>query len=294
MKKPTAWQADCLLLFVAFIWGTTFIVVKNALVDITPYAFLALRFFVAFFSLVFFCRPYRSLIAPDVLKSGGLIGLFLFMGYAFQTIGLQYTKASNAAFITGLSVVLVPLFAVYINKQKLASKNYFGAITAAFGIFLLSFDGSYSLHKGDFLILLCACSFALHIISIGRYSEKHDTILLAAVQIAVVAAVSTVLTFLLPSESWPRFWSGNVLIALGVTAVPATSLALFIQTRMQKYTSPSRVAIIFAMEPVFGALSAWYLGGEILGMRALLGAVFVLLGIIIVEFHTGSADNTSP
>lgn len=286
MKKPTAWQADFLLLCVAFIWGTTFIVVKNALADVTPFSFLALRFSAAFFSLVIFCRPYCCLFSPNILKSGSLIGFFLFMGYAFQTIGLQYTKASNAAFITGLSVVLVPLFSVYISKQKLAPKNYFGAVTAALGIFLLSFDGSYSLHKGDFLVFLCACSFALHIIFVGRYSKRYDTLLLATIQIGVVALVSTFLTLVLPMESWPYSWSGNLLLALGVTAIPATSLALFLQNRMQKYTSPSRTAIIFAMEPVFGALSAWYLGGEILSSRAIIGAVFVLLGILIVELRS--------
>lgn len=292
MKKLSPWQADLLLLAVAFTWGVTFIIVKKALQDISPFAFLAIRFTMAFLFLLLFdkqCRKtprsqtYPFLYNKKVLHAGGVIGFFLFSGYAFQTAGLQYTSASNAAFITGLSVVLVPLLSTCFTKRLPNPYVLLGALVAALGLGLLTLEKGYSLQKGDLLILLCAFSFAMHIISVGHYTGQFEAASLSILQIGLVGLLSCGAVYLIPGESWPATWTLNIWIALLLTAIPATSLAILVQNSVQQYTSPARTAIVFSMEPVFGALSAWYLAGESFTQQGLWGAALVLVGMLLAE-----------
>ena len=285
MTKLAAWQADLLLLGVAAIWGATFITVKNVLGGISPFVFISIRFTLAFLFLLLIFRPGKELLKKDNLKAGGIIGLFLFGGYALQTVGLKYTSAAKAGFITGLSVVLVPLLSIFISKKLPNLYVMGGALLASSGLALMTLDEHLSFHLGDLLILLCALSFALHIITIGIFAPRGDTTILTIMQIGLVALLSFLLTFFLPQESWRITWQKDVWISLGLTSIPATSLAILIQNRVQQYTSPSRTAIIFATEPVFGAFFAWYYGGEILTTRALWGAALILSGMLLAELR---------
>lgn len=296
MGSLKAWQADLMLLGVAFTWGTTFIVVKKALLGITPFAFMAVRFSIAFLFLLVlykpsFTNPFKNknkaqgLLSNATMRAGFSIGVFLFLGYGFQTLGLQYTSASNAGFITGLSVVLVPLLNIYFSRLWPKLSVILGALAATCGLALLTMDNGYALQKGDILVLLCAFSFALHIIFVGKYAPNHKSLELAILQIGVVAVLSAIISLFHPQEFFPSIWSKDIMIGLALTAIPATSLALLIQSSVQRYTSPARTAIIFAMEPVFAAAAAWYYGGEILQTQALWGAALVLVGIIITELH---------
>ncbi len=282
MTKLAAWQADLLLLGVAATWGATFITVKNALSGISPFVFITMRFTLAFLFLLLLYRP-KELLKRSNLRAGVMIGFFLFGGYALQTVGLQYTSAANAGFITGLSVVLVPILNIFISKKYPSFYVLGGALAASLGLALMTLDEHLIFHLGDLLILLCAVSFALHIITIGIFAPQQDTTVLTVTQIGLVAVLSSILTFFLPQENWQITWRKDLWLALGLTAIPATSLAILIQNRVQQYTSPARTAIIFATEPVFGAFFAWYSGGEILTTRALWGAALVLLGMLIAE-----------
>jgi len=288
MTHLKAWQADILLLTVAFIWGTTFVIVKNALQGITPFIFLAVRFLIAFVFLYVIYRPGFRILKKPILLAGSAIGVFLFAGYAFQTVGLQYTTASNTGFITGLSVILVPFFSIFITRQLPNFYVLSGALLAAGGLALLTLSPNLAFQKGDVLVFFCACSFALHIIFVGRYANQHDPTLLAMVQILLVGLLSTMMTVVSPQEGLPHSWTGELWWALGITAILATSLAFLIQNSVQRYTSPSRTAIIFATEPVFAALTAYTYGGEELTSRALLGAALVLAGILLAELKGSS------
>lgn len=283
MKKLTKIQADLLLLSVAFIWGATFIVVKNALAGITPFAFNFIRFTIAFGFLYLLYRPGKKLFQKKILMAGTTIGIFLFLGYTLQTIGLKYTTAANAGFITGLSVIMVPFFNIYFTKHFPSPWVIMGASLAAIGLGLLTLKNGLVMQKGDLLILLCAIFLALHIILISRYASYHDPILLAILQIGAVAVLSFFVFLVHPTEYWPESFSKDVWIALALTAIPATALALLIMNGVQKFTTANRTAIILAMEPVFGALAAWSYGGEILTTQDLLGAGLVLFGILLVE-----------
>jgi drug/metabolite transporter (DMT)-like permease len=214
-------------------------------------------------------------------KAGLTIGTALFLGYGFQTVGIQYTSASNAAFITGLSVVLVPLLNIPFTKRLPGRYAVAGAISAAFGLGLLSLNSGFTITKGDFLVFLCAIAFAFHIILVSRFAPEMDTTLLTIIQIGIVAIFSGLVTANL--EGFTINFTHEVWLGLAICAIPATSLAYWIQNKVQKYTSPAKTAIIFSTEPVFGALFSYLWLGELLTMKGAMGGLLVLFGILLAE-----------
>lgn len=280
--------ADFSLLLVAFVWGSTFVVVKWAIEDLPPLPFLAIRFALAFISLLPFLYFQKAHISKGTLLKGVALGGLLFSGYAWQTVGLQYTTASNAGFITGLSVVFVPVF-VTITTRKLPNPGLIlGVLCALIGLAFLSLGDRFQLNKGDLMVLVCALSFALHIFFVGRYAPQSNATVLACVQIFTVSVLSGISSFFLPQPIMN--FSTNVWFALLVTAIPATSLAFFVQSKMQQFTSPTHTALIFTMEPVFAAISAFFFAGEISTHRGLIGAALVLVGMLIAEFTGSETD----
>lgn len=282
-KKRQQVTADLALLGVSFIWGATFVVVKNALSSIGPFYFLAIRFMLAFLFLLPIYRQSLTNINRPHLSAGCLIGTFLFGGYAFQTVGLQYTTASNAGFITGLSVVLVPALHAFLNKKVPGFFTTAGIMLSVLGLGLLSLERSWHFNPGDVLVLLCALCFALHIITVGYFAPSFYPPLLAIIQIGTVSLVSFLFGVL--TETWPRYLTSPVWIALLLTAIPATALAFLIQNSVQRYTSATHTAIIFTTEPVFAAICAYLWSGEVLSLRQLVGCALILAGMLIAELR---------
>ncbi|MFZ7102297.1 MAG: DMT family transporter [Peptococcaceae bacterium] len=276
--------ADLSLLFVALIWGLTFPAVKGALGGITPFAFLTIRFSIACLFLIILYPQSLKNMNKTTLGAGLLIGTALFSGYGFQTVGIQYTTASNAAFITGLAVVIVPLLNIPFSRKLPNRYAFGGALSAAVGLSLLTLNTGFKANLGDILLLFCAVSFAAHIVLVSKYAPSLDTNLLTIVQIGAVAFTSGL--FALNLEVFPKEFTQEFWVALAICAIPATSLAYWIQNKVQKYTSPARTAIIFAMEPVFGAVFAYFWMGEILTIRGIAGCIFVLLGMLISELKS--------
>lgn len=276
--------ADLALLFVAFVWGITFVVVKEALTEIGPYYFLAIRFTVAFLFLALICWRSTLRVNRANLTAGFVIGLALFGGYAFQTVALQHTTAANAGFITGLSVVLVPLFVAGLTRTLPSPLAVLGVACATIGLGLLAVQGDFTVGYGDFLVFCCALCFATHIILVGRYAPCLDPVLLAIIQIGTVAFISFLIAPVL--ESFPVTLAPSVQIALLATAIPATALAFLIQNKAQKFTSPTHTAVIFTMEPVFAGLAAWLWGGETLEIRQWIGGAVIVLGMLITVWKT--------
>jgi drug/metabolite transporter (DMT)-like permease len=292
MKKPLV--ADFSLLLVTIIWGTTFVLVQNAIDFLEPFSFNSIRFLAAaiilIVCLVIFDKEQLKKLDVKLLLSGVFIGFWLFLGYATQTIGLLYTTSSKAGFITGLNVVLVPLFSMMLLKQFPNRNAVFGVLTATIGLFLLTMTDVTSLNKGDGFVFICAVSFALQIIYTGKFSSKYPTLLLTVIQITTVAVLSILSSFLF--EDWKRSFdleillTQDVLIALVITSIFATALAFLIQTGFQKYTTATRVALIFAMEPVFAAITGYYWANERLSYSALLGCFLIFAGMIFAEMPT--------
>ena len=269
--------SDTALLVVAFVWGLTFVMVKESLSFISPFKFLFFRFLLSFiFLLVISAKKLRNL-NTNIMKYGMIIGIFLFCGYGFQTVGLQYTTPANAGFITGLSVVMVPFLEVIILRKKPGSYSFVGVLCAAVGLFFLSFE-KLQMNYGDFLILLCAFSFALHIVMVGKYAPLHDPVLLTVIQIGMVAFLSFFLS--IHQES---VINTVVLEALLVTSIFATVMAFLVQNMAQRHTPPTRTAVIFAMEPVFAALCSFILIHEVFTLRKIAGCLLILVGMIIAE-----------
>ncbi|PFP31308.1 EamA family transporter [Bacillus sp. AFS073361] len=289
MKKPLF--ADLSLLLVTIIWGTTFVLVQNAIDFLEPFSFNGIRFLAAAIILILclflFDKGQLKKLDRKLLLSGVFIGFWLFLGYATQTIGLLYTTSSKAGFITGLSVVLVPLFSMMLLKQYPTRNAVFGVLTATIGLFLLTMTDVIALNKGDGFVFICAISFALQIIYTGKFSNKYPTLLLTIIQITTVAFLSIVSSFLF--EDWRKSFNPEilfrqeVLIALIITSLFATALAFLIQTNFQKYTSATRVALIFAMEPVFAAITGFYWAQERLSYSALIGCSLIFAGMIFAE-----------
>lgn len=285
-------MADISLLLVTFIWGATFVLVQNAISFLPPLTFNAVRFLAAALMLAawlfLFARDQLKHLNRKLILSGILMGIWLFSGYALQTFGLLYTTSSKAGFITGLSVVLVPLFSLLILKQKPAINAVAGAAVATAGLFLLTAGDQMSLNKGDILVFFCAISFAMHIIFTGKFASSYPALLLTITQITTVAVLCS-LTGVLFEKNWKAvldldlLLSFDVITALLVTSVLATAFAFIVQTKFQAFTTPARVALIFAMEPVFAAATAYFLADERLTAFAVVGCVLIFAGMVLAE-----------
>lgn len=279
--KKKSLYADLSLLLVAIIWGSGFIVIKNALDFIHPVYMLVLRFSLSsvLMALVFWKR-FKKTTKEDI-KAGTVIGFFLFLAFLAQTIGLKYTTVSKQAFITGSNVVIVPFLYWALTKKKPDIYEFVAAILCFIGVGILSLEGSLSIGLGDGLTMICAVFFACHIVSIGYFTKDHDPIVLSIIQFAVAAIFSLIVVLLFNIKL------GNMTKEIGFSmlylAVVSTLIAFGIQNVAQKYTSSTHAAIILSMESVFGSLFSVLLLGEEFTLKLFLGCVIVLLAIITAE-----------
>lgn len=287
-KQPARWQADSALAMVALVWGSTFVVVKQAITQIAAMYFLSLRFSLAsvclliLFMPAFRRLPRRRLISG--LRGGLLTGLFLWSGYVLQTFGLHYTSAGNSGFLTGLYIVLVPVIGAVVYRQRPSASEIFGLALAAAGMLLMTLPDSgsrFAINFGDLLTIACAVAFAFHLLVLGHFSKRESVEAVALGQIACAGALSTIS---LTVETPAAHWSGGVVLAIVLTAVFATALAFALQTWGQKHTTPTRTALIFALEPVFALVTAWCFG-EAVRWVAVLGGALILAGILAVELR---------
>ncbi|MEA3459758.1 MAG: DMT family transporter [Chloroflexota bacterium] len=290
--KQRQLRADLALLLVALIWGATFVMVKEAVTNFPVFAFLALRFALAFAALLIIIwwrensrKNKEGMPSPSLgrgaIRAGVLIGLLLFAGYAFQTVGLRYTSPGKAGFITGLSVAIVPLFSALLLRRSPSRSAILGVTLATVGLALLSLRDGWTIARGDAIVLGCAFAFALHIISVGAFAPRMDTLNLTAIQIATVALVSGLIS-LATERPWPTA-SQAVCFAALFTGIFATSLAFAVQNAAQRFTSPTHTALIFSTEPIFAALFSYLLAGERLSGRGLVGCGLILTGMITAE-----------
>lgn len=283
------WKADLALVVVTAIWGSTFVIVKNALDVVGPLVFVATRFWVAGGALVGLLLLQRK-IAPRpipihmrVLRDGALTGIFLTLGYVPQTIGLQTTEAAKAAFITGLSVVLVPLFAATLLRRPPTRAAAVGVLMATVGLgsLTLNLNQRLTLSTGDMWVLLCAVGFAAHITSTARFAPRYDVLPFTATQLLTTAALSTGAALLF--ERHALLPPVSALPAIVYMGLIATAFVFGVQTWGQRHTTPTHTALIFALEPVFAALFAVAFAGEILEVREWIGGALILLGMLVAE-----------
>ena len=270
------------LVIVAIIWGTGFVVTALALENYTPYQILAIRFTVAFVVLLLVNLKKLHLLSLKTLGRGSLLGTVLFLAYAFQTIGLQYTTASKNAFLTAVNVIIVPFLSYLILKNKLPLKNFVGSFVTLIGIGLLSLTGTMGgFNLGDGLTLICAVFFALQIFVTDLFVAEEETWALMLLQMGAAALLSW-LTLFISGETSINYQPVN-LLPVFYLGLASTLLAYFLQTVSQKYTTSSEAAIILSTEAFFGMLGSVILLGEKVSMNMLMGGLFIFIGVLIVE-----------
>ena len=214
--------------------------------------------------------------------AGVLVGSLLFTGYLTQTLGLRLTSAPKSAFITGLCSVLVPVLAAVVYRIRPQAVEVAGVLVATVGMGLMTLHGGIgSISRGDLLTLACAFAFAAHIVTLGHYSGSVSFELLSVTQIATSAVWSWGLLWWIER---PRVeWRPSVVCAILVTGLLATALAFTIQAWAQRYTTSTRTALIYMLEPVTAWLTSYFLTGEGLSGRAAAGAGLILGGVVLVE-----------
>jgi drug/metabolite transporter (DMT)-like permease len=282
------WQrgrAELAIATVSFIWGATFVIVKAALVDASTLVFLALRFALASILLFAISRLQRGSLDGffQYWRGGLLCGFFLFAGYALQTAGLRTTAASKSAFLTGLFVILVPIVSSILKRRAPRLIECGGALLAVGGTAVITLDpaAGFRLSSGDLLTIGCAFAFSAHMVAVERFSSARCHQSLTLWQVLSVGVFSA-------AGCWwvepPRLaLTTRLVVALVVTALLATAVSFALYNWAQTRTTASRASLIFALEPVFAALTAWLWSSEAWSPRTLAGGALILAAILLVE-----------
>jgi len=275
--------ADLSLVMIAMVWGISFVFVKVAIGVIPPMEFIGVRFVIA--SLVLAIIFYKPLLKTNKneIMAGCVIGIFLFLGFFTQTIGLQFTTPGKSGFITGIYIVIVPFLASIYYKKFVGWLPITGAVIAFIGLGLLSvsFDELYLLGKGDLLTLICAFGFALHILSVENYINRFNPFVLSIVQIGFTGILSLLysaffepVTFSIPLNVWG---------AVAFTALLSTCLGFLGQNVAQKFTSSTHTALLLGLEAPFSLLFSIMLWGELITLRGLAGCALIFTAIMMIE-----------
>jgi drug/metabolite transporter (DMT)-like permease len=268
-------QAGLALTGAAFLFGSTFVVIKDAVAEFPPINFVAWRFLLGGFALAILSIPRGRQLWRDATVTG----LLLFLGYAAQTVGLTTTSASNSALITGLFVIVTPLLAAALAKRSPGGWVVVGAVVAFMGVVLLTANEGLRLRSGDLLTLLCAGAFAGHIVALARFAPRHPVIPFTAAQVLVTAALAFPAAALLEGARVP---TSREVPALLLTALGVSAGAFLLQIWAQTVIGPARTGILLTLEPAFGVATAAVVLGERLTSTGWLGAALIVAAIYLV------------
>jgi len=274
-------KADFGLLSITLFWGSTFIISKLTLLEIPLLLFLVMRLGLAALMMDLIALRQLHRLNGKILLHGFILGSLLYASYFFQMWGIQYTSASNAGFITGLSVVMVPLLGYFLYGKKPSISVSVGIGLAVVGLFLLTGADIFSWNSGDLLVLICAVTVAFHIIYTGKFAPQHNVLLLTAVQLSTVALLAA--SALMFYDFSQAQISGNAYWAVIYLAAFGTVYPYLMQTQMQKFTTTARTALIFSMEPVFAALFAYLVAKETLSVSGWIGGALIVAAMIFSE-----------
>jgi len=289
----TRLRAEVALLSTTLVWGSTFVVAKIALRDISPLFLVAVRFSLAsLFFLVFWKRVFP--MPRAFVVQGVILGFFLFLGFGSQLVGQVYTTASKSAFITGMMVVFVPILQVVIEKRPPRYGNLLGILMVTGGLFLLTSPEGSSFNVGDGLTLFCAVSFALYIVYLDVASKNMTPLQLTFLQQVSTGLFAWIAVGLLEDVNFaPTYLGVSMILYL---TIMATIVTTYVQTRYQKDTTPTRAVVIFSIEPVFAAVSAYLVLGENIGAPGIFGGTLIVGGVLLSELsdHIGGLNKSIP
>ena len=302
--RHRAWTAELALIAIVAVWGWTFVAVKEAIEEVPVFTFLAGRFTiaaVAFIPWILWSRrstpsvesPPSTPVRKPVVVAGIAIGALLAIGYALQTFGLALIDSGRSGVITGVSTALVPLGAWLILRQRVRAGEWIGVLLALAGFALLGF-GDAPLGFGDLLVFGCAVAFAGHVVALGQVARDRPVLPLAFTQVATAAASFTILALFVDGPGAFLEISTNAVEALLITGLVATTLGFSVQTWAQSVSSPTRIVLIIALEPVFAIAAGVIWNGEALSLSILCGAGLVIGGMLCAELspRAESANST--
>lgn len=267
------------LIAVTVIWGGGFVASDMALESLRPFQIMTIRFLLASFLMgTASIRKLKGMKSGEI-RAGILMGAALFVGFAFQIVGLQYTTPSKNAFLTALNVVMVPFIAFVILKKKVGARSIAGAVMAIVGVGLLSLEKNLTLGIGDALTLVCAAGFAFQIFFTSEFVKKYRAVALNFVQMLTAVLLSFVSLFLFQETEFHVTAKGWLsVLYLGVIS---TALCYLLQTASQKYVDETKAAIILSMESVFGTLFSILILHEQVTLRMVCGCVIILVAVIV-------------
>ena len=284
------------LLFNTVIWGATFVIIKMALHDISPMMFVAIRFMLASLLLLPFMIKILRRSEKKVILSGALLGLMYFLGFATQTIGLNYTTATKSGFITGTFVLFTPVFQLLFERKKPSKGNLIGVVIVLIGLIMLSSKGNSILgifheigqgfNLGDFFTILCAIFFAMYLVYLDITSRKYDYRPLVFMQVSITGVSGIIFAFILSASGFEpvRFaLNSNVVFALLYTSILATIVTTTLQTKYQKIITPTKAGIILSFEPIFSMILAFMVLGENISHFGFIGCILIFAGLLVTE-----------
>jgi drug/metabolite transporter (DMT)-like permease len=290
---PGTFKADLLLLLTALIWGVAFVAQRAGMDHMGPFIYNAVRFGLGALTLVpvIWYRQKKGLEdhafqekdSGYLLKAGIISGLLLFVGSSLQQVGIVYTTAGKAGFITGLYVVIVPVLGL-IWRQRPGSGVWAGAVLAALGLYLLTISNGLQIELGDFLVFLCAIAFALHVLAIGWLVTKVDCVKLAALQFIVTAVLSFAVAFIFEDILLSALVDGIIPILYG--GIMSAGVAYTLQIVAQRQAPPAHAAIILSLESVFAVVAGWIILSEVLAGREIAGCLLMFAGMLSAQIYS--------
>jgi len=285
-------KADLALILVTMFWGASCVLTKIGLSGLEPLTMMAIRFLLAFVlsAAVFWKRIAASNLTT--IKYSAILAGILFVVYIFMTYGVKYTSASNAGFLTCLASVFIPIFAFVFLRQKQEKKVLFSICLATVGVALLSFDASLKFNIGDVLSILCSVAFAVHILVMGTYTKRVDSLALGILQLGFAGIYSLAAAFIFETPALPQTTQSWVIVL--ILSIFCTAVGFIVQSVAQKYTTPSHTGLIFTMEPAFAAFFAFMFLGEVLAVRGYIGEVLMIISILIVEVELPRSKKLQP
>jgi drug/metabolite transporter (DMT)-like permease len=278
------------LVAVAAVWGAAFVLMKPAINEQPFWDFLAVRFTIATLIMILVRPMALKRVSKKMLVRGAILGVFLGLAYVFQTINLELTTAAITGFLTGLYVVLTPIFARTLFKTRIRAQVWVGAFLALIGLALISITG-FTFDLGHIWGILGAAFFAAHIVGLGRWSPGLDSYSLTIIQLASLTCVFWIGALQDGYQAPPNF---DVWFAIVFTAVFATAIGFFVQTWAQSKMDASRVAVILTLEVVFTAIMSVAVGQETLLLKTVIGGAIIVVAMLVVEWPSRQKDPVAP
>lgn len=281
-------RADMMLLMVTIFWGASYILTKLALEVLQPFNLTALRLLIAFVvsALVFYRRIFKTdirTIKYSLILAAILVGMFISMSF-----GLRYTTASNAGFLISLAVIIIPILSYLFLKQKIEKKVVIGVCIAPIGIALLTLNSQLSVNSGDLLCILCALFSAAHVVLMGVFTQKVDSVALGILQLGFAGIFSIIFSLLTETVRLPSTaisWGATLALSILCTAV-----GYIVQATAQQYTSATHTGLILSLEPVFSAILGFAFLSEVLSPRGYAGAAILLFSVLLAELDFKKKD----